>query len=233
MTRPRRDGNPAGRDGPARPEKGRKSLPRGQQTRRRLLDAAEEMFGEHGFYDASIVRITEHAGVAQGTFYLYFKSKQEIFEEVVADLNHRVRQAMATAAEGTGTRFEAERRGFEAFFRFTGEHPALYRVVREAEFVAPAAMRHHYETIVAGYVPALAAGMGRGEVAEVDPAVLAWTLMAVGEITGMRFVLWEHRKSMPPAVFEQLMTIVWRMLGSPGETGSGSTSVGPAPARSG
>jgi AcrR family transcriptional regulator len=194
-----------------------RALPRGQRTRRRLLDAAELMFGEYGFYDASIARITEQAGVAQGTFYLYFKSKQEIFEEVVADMNQQVRRAMATAAEGAVTRFEAERLGFEAFFRFTGEHPALFRVVREAEFVAPRAMRQHYERIVAGYVPALSDGMSSGEVAEVDPAVLAWALMAVGEIAGMRFVLWERRKTISPAVFEQLMTIVWRMLGSPEE----------------
>src|SRR5579862_9485139 len=124
---------------------------RGRRTRRRLLDAAEDVFAELGYHDASIVRIVERAGVAQGTFYIYFRSKQEIFEELVADLNARLREAMsAAAAAGGGDRLDAERRGFAAFFRFTAEHPALYRVIREAEFVAPDATHRHYERIVEG-----------------------------------------------------------------------------------
>ena len=54
---------------------------RSERTRRRLLDAAEQVFGEHGYEAASIVKITEAAGVSQGTFYLYFTSKQQIFDE--------------------------------------------------------------------------------------------------------------------------------------------------------
>ena len=188
---------------------------RGESTRRRLLAAAESVFAELGYHEASIVRITEQAGVAQGTFYLYFASKQQIFEEVVADLNHRVRQAMTSASDGAPSRMEAERRGFAAFFRFTAEHPALYRVIRQAEFVSPAAMRGHYERIIAGYVSRLEAGMADGEVAAMDPAVLAWALIAVGEMTGLRWILWDDARAMPPAVFEQVMTVVGRMLGGP------------------
>ena len=128
---------------------------RGSNTRRRLLEAAERVFAERGYHDASIVKITEAAGVAQGTFYIYFASKQEIFDEVVLDLNHRVRQAMAEASSQGTSRSDAERRGFEAFFRFTGEHPALYRIIRQAEFVSPHTLRLHYQRIVEGYVEGL------------------------------------------------------------------------------
>jgi len=110
---------------------------KGARTRRKLLDAAEACFGALGYHDASIVKITEAAGVAQGTFYLYFASKQQLFDEVVSDLNRRVRHAMSEAASGAPTRLEAERLGFAGFFKFTVEHPALYRVIRQAEFVSP------------------------------------------------------------------------------------------------
>ena len=76
---------------------------RGERTRRKLLESAERIFAELGYHDASIVKITEAAGVGQGTFYLYFASKKEIFE-VVLDLNSRVRHAMTEAAEQVDAR---------------------------------------------------------------------------------------------------------------------------------
>ena len=93
---------------------GKELTSRGAATRERLLEAAETVFAELGYHEASIVKITEAAGVAQGTFYLYFASKQEIFEELVRDLNRRVRHAMARGAERGRTRVEAELLGFSA-----------------------------------------------------------------------------------------------------------------------
>ena len=124
---------------------------RGEATRRKLLEAAEEVFASLGYHEASIVKITERAGIGLGTFYLYFDSKQQIFEELVVDLNRRVRHSMAEAMAGADNRIDAERAGFEGFFRFTAAHPALYRIVREAEFVSPDMLRLHYTRIVEGY----------------------------------------------------------------------------------
>ncbi len=197
-------------------EPGRAPLRKGQRTRRALLLAAENVFGAVGYHDASIVKITEEAGVAQGTFYLYFASKQQIFDEVVADLNQRVRHAMSEAARGATTRFEAERLGFAGFFKFTAEHPALYRVIRQAEFVSPEALRRHYETIIDHYIPSLEEAMAKGEVAAGDPTVLAWALIAVGEAVGMRWILWNEERRIPPEVSAELDRIIGRMLGIEG-----------------
>lgn len=187
---------------------------KGSRTRRRLLEAAEQVFADRGYHDASIVKITEAAGVAQGTFYIYFKSKQQVFDELVIDLNHRVRQAMAEASSQGATRSDAERRGFEAFFRFTGEHPALYRIIRQAEFVSPHTLRMHYERIVEGYVEGLTRAEAAGEIAELDPDVVAWALMGVGELIGMRYVLWDEQRAIPPHAFEETMRFVRRGLGA-------------------
>jgi AcrR family transcriptional regulator len=192
----------------------RTTTERGQRTRRRLLDAAEETFAESGYHAASITRIVERAGVAQGTFYIYFRSKQEIFEQLVGDLNNRMREAMSKGvAAGSGDRLEAERRGFAAFFEFAAEHPALYRVIREAEFIAPEAMHRHYERVVEGYVRALTSAMAAGEVEPCDPTVLAWALIAVGQLVGMRWIVWDKAQQIPADVFEECMVVVARMLG--------------------
>jgi AcrR family transcriptional regulator len=187
---------------------------RGERTRTRLLVAAEDVFTELGYHDASIVKIAEAAGVANGTFYLYFSGKQEIFDELVEDLNRRVRRAMDEAASGGGTRAESERLGFEAFFRFTAEHPGLYRVIRQAEFVSPSALRMHYGRIAEGYAQGLQAAMDRGEIATADPEVLAWALMGVGELIGLRWILWGDSQEIPPHVFDEAMRFVVRALGA-------------------
>ena len=57
---------------------------RGRNTRAKLLAAAREVFSRVGFSDVRITDITAAAGVASGTFYTYFDSKEEIFREVAA-----------------------------------------------------------------------------------------------------------------------------------------------------
>ena len=187
---------------------------RGERTRRKLLEAAERIFAEVGYHDASIVKITEAAGVGQGTFNLYFASKKAVFDEVVLDLNARVRHAMTEAAERGTTRAERELLGFGAFFRFTAEHPALYRIVRQAEFVSPETLVTHYERLTSGYVSGLRQAMDAGEVADGDPEVLAWSLMGIGELVGMRWILWNGEREMPEPVFDELARIIVRALGA-------------------
>lgn len=198
---------------------GRPLTKRGEATRRRLLEAAEGVFAELGYHDASIVKITERAHVALGTFYLYFDSKQAIFEALVIDLNSRVRHSMSEAMAGARDRIEAERLGFEGFFEFTAAHPALYRVVREAEFVSPATLRLHYERIVDGYRAGLAAAQQQGEIADdLDVEIAAWALMGAGELIGMRYLLWERDAAgrppqhIDPAVLDGMSAFIARAL---------------------
>ncbi|WP_072312977.1 TetR/AcrR family transcriptional regulator [Agrococcus sp. Marseille-P2731] len=196
---------------------------RGEQTKAKLLAAAEQVFAEQGYQTASISRITERASVAQGTFYLYFSSKLDLFEQLVEDLHRRVRIAMSDgAARGSG-RAEVAAGGFRELFAFAAEHPALYRVVREAEFVSPGAMRSHYERIAEGYREELERARANGEIADIDPEVAAWALMGIGEMIGMRYVLWPTGHAgpsgagatpVPDHVFDEMVALVRRALGT-------------------
>jgi AcrR family transcriptional regulator len=209
---------------------GRPLTKRGEATRRRLLEAAELVFAEQGYHEASIVKITERAGIGLGTFYLYFDSKQSIFEALVIDLNRRVRHSMSESMSGATSRLEAERAGFAGFFRFTAEHPALYRVVREAEFVSPEVLRLHYTRIVEGYEAGLRAAQRSGDVDPfLDPETTAWALMGIGELIGMRFLLWERDDAghppaeLDPVVFDAMMRFINNAL-APRQAQEGSGS---------
>ena len=187
---------------------GRPLSRKGLHTRRRLLDAAENVFGDLGYHDASIVKIAADAGVAAGTFYLYFDSKKSVFDELVRDLNSRVRHAMKEGSSQGGTRLEQELLGFQAYFRFTQEHPALYRIIRQAEFVSPEMLHYHYDRLSRGYIEAIADATRRGEVKSLDPEVTAFALMGLGEMIGMRWILWGDGKPLPKRVMDELQRVI-------------------------
>ncbi len=125
---------------------------------------------------------------------------------------------MTEASAGAATRLEGERAGFRAFFAFTAEHPALYRVVREAELVSPRVLTLHYTRIVEGYIANLTRARSRGEIGDLDPTVVAWVLMGIGEMVGMRWVLWDQydegapTSTVPDHVFDQVMEFIERAL---------------------
>jgi AcrR family transcriptional regulator len=187
---------------------GRPLSRRGLDTRRRLLDSAELVFGDVGYHDASIVKLAERAGVAAGTFYLYFDSKKAVFDELVRDLNRRVRHALKEGSSKGESRLESELLGFEAYFRFTSEHPALYRIIRQAEFVSPEMLRYHYDRLSEGYIEALEASVSTGEIGKLDPEAATFALMGIGEMIGMRWILWGEGKPIPGRVWDELERMI-------------------------
>src|SRR5947209_6409204 len=103
----------------------RPATARGMRTRQELLSAAEVAFGERGYEAASISEITQRAGVAQGTFYVYFADKRSLFVELVDELSVRLRRSLADAVRGLTERPAIERAGLTAFFEFTRSHRGL------------------------------------------------------------------------------------------------------------
>ena len=112
----------------------------------RLLRAAEELFGESSYRQATVAGICARAGIATGSFYAHFSSKAEIFAAVVRQINADLRMAMRTAVEQAGAdQRDRERAAFRAFFDMLSQRPWMDRVVRESEFVDPGLFREYYE----------------------------------------------------------------------------------------
>lgn len=169
---------------------------RGEATRRKLLEAAELEFGERSFHVASISSITRRAGVAQGTFYLYFPSKEEILRELVRYMGRELRRSLSAATEGGRDRLEIERLGLTAFVEFSLAHENLYRVVMQSQFVDEQIYREYYLTLAGAYSTALERAQEAGEIRAGDAESLAWALMGVAHFLGLRFAIWE--KCEPP-----------------------------------
>ena len=168
---------------------------RGRETRDKLLEAAENEFGERGFHDAAISGITQRAGVALGTFYVYFDSKEEIFRALVSHMGHLTRQWIAERIAESPDRLTAERRGIQAFFEFVRRHSNLYQIISEAQFVAEDAYREYYTSFADAYRQNLEQAAEDKDIREGDYEVCAWALIGMSVFLGMRFAAWDDSRS--------------------------------------
>lgn len=173
---------------------------RGRRTLRKILDAAELEFGARGFHEASVASITANAGVAQGTFYIYFDSKELLFGALVADLGLRLRAYLHDAVEGAASRTEVERRGLEAFIGFVREHGNLYRIVMESQFVDPEAFRLYFMDFADAYQAGLDRAVADGEVRAGETEGRSWALMGISLFAGLRYGIWEPARDIAPLV---------------------------------
>lgn len=163
---------------------------RGRKTLRRVLEAAGLEFGERGYHEAAINGITRRAGVALGTFYTYFESKEEVFRALVRDMSRATRAHVAEAVKDAPDRLAAERLGLAAFIAFVRQHRELYRIIDEAQFVAPDVYREHYLVFAEGYRRNLSAAVARGEIVAGDAEARAWALIGMSVFLGMRYGIW-------------------------------------------
>jgi len=185
---------------------------RGRRTQRAILDAAAAEFGEKGFHEGSVSAITRRAGVALGSFYTYFDSKDAVFRALVADMSEQVRDHVAPALRGANGQIDAERAGLLAFLRFVREHKELYRIIDEAEFVDPASFRRHYATTADRILRRLTAAAARGEVQGDVSEVHAWAIMGMNVFLGLRYGVWEADHD-PQAIADTVAALLARGIG--------------------
>jgi AcrR family transcriptional regulator len=125
---------------------------RNESTKRRIFDAATTIVGKYGYAEASVARITEEAGVAQGTFYNHFANRQELLDQLLPTIGMDM---VDFIAERTGAGSDAATREldrFRAFFDYLQQVPEFLRILNEAEFFAPAGYQKHFDNISTAFV---------------------------------------------------------------------------------
>lgn len=107
---------------------------RARRTRAALIDAAREVFEADGLKEARVADITSRAGVAYGSFYNYFTSKEEVFREVVREVTGEMfTQTVARGLDGA----DAISRIREANTRYLRSYARNARIMALIEEVAP------------------------------------------------------------------------------------------------
>jgi AcrR family transcriptional regulator len=96
---------------------------RREERRQAIIEAAARLFAELGYSACEMERVATELGIAKGTLYLYFSSKEELFYACVDTGMRQMQAAVATAAEEAGDAIDRIARGIRAYLQFFEDHP--------------------------------------------------------------------------------------------------------------
>lgn len=152
------------------------------ERRRELTDAARELFVEQGYEQTSMSDIARRANVAQGTFYIYFSSKQEVLAAIMRELLEELGGIVRELAERSDlSALEALRRVMhDCIARMTREPRLVEAVYLKANYSLPSRLLEEYAPALLPAVTALIErGVSEGTVRVKNPEIAAdflWTL---------------------------------------------------------
>jgi AcrR family transcriptional regulator len=152
------------------------------ETRRRIFAAAAELFAERGFHETTVAQIVLKAGVAKGTFFIHFATKDGVVGELVRVQTQKAERARRRLLEAGGTPLEALRTTVLTIAEQAGASRELSRAVlaaalesREVGGAAAARFSEVFRLMVGDARAAVAAGLLDRTV---EPELVARALMA-------------------------------------------------------
>ena len=160
-----------------------------QKTAEQLLAAARQVFEERGYQATTVGGITEAAATSHGTFYLYFRNKEDAFAKVMAGvIDDMYRQAEASWAGDLPT---TVRRAVTGAFEVFAAHRGLWRCLLEGMHSSPALERMWMDLrrpFIQRVERLLALLVEQGAVRALDPASAAFALVAMVEWSAIAHV---------------------------------------------
>jgi AcrR family transcriptional regulator len=187
-------------------------------TRLKLLSSATAVIGEVGYEKASIARITLKAKVAHGTFYTYFKTRQDLFDRLLPEVGLDMLECIRLEIHGVKNFMEVEELGLRTMFSYLISNPGFYRLLNEAETLAPKAHKAHFKNLLQGYMHSLNMAQEHGELSdfcETELETLAFMLMGMRSYLLLGyFQASKKSKTIPDKVINTYLKFVKNALGS-------------------
>jgi AcrR family transcriptional regulator len=161
---------------------GRTLQARGRRTRQRLLDAAADVFDRTGYHAARVDDVVAAAHSSHGTFYLYFASKEDLFEQLAGEVATELRGVIDELAPVTNSaRGRAALRAWLArVSEVYARHGRVIRAWTEAELSGDPVGRRG-EDVLTGLALALTRRLRVPKRSGLDPTVATLALMMMVE----------------------------------------------------
>lgn len=158
----------------------------GRATFRLIVDTAVDVFYEQGYHQTTIKDITSRAGIAAGTFYLYFKSKLILYKYILMELQHEIRRRISEKVATVDGRFEKEKEGMKTFINYSIENPHAYNIIWESLYIDKSLFIDYYSGFAKRYERGLKQSIEEGEMHDVDTEIVSYILMSISTFIGMK-----------------------------------------------
>ena len=163
---------------------------RGRETLNNILSAAAQEIYEKGYHNAAINDITRRAGVASGTFYVYFDSKDDLYKFLLLQCSHIIRKHLNQVTRDCKDRREVEKVGLHEWLKFVQKNQYMYHIIWESLYVDKQLFVDYYSTFSRAYMKGINEAKERGEIrSEINSEVLAWVLMGASNFLGLNWGL--------------------------------------------
>jgi AcrR family transcriptional regulator len=196
----------------------RRSAALRDERRAQLVNAARDVFGQKGYHAATVDDITRAAGVAKGTFYLYFEEKREVYYELVRTFLGHVKDIGASVAREVHTPTDFFARSEDAaneLVRVFVEHHKLARLTyRESMSLDPELerlLRDFYRELARVEADNIRLGIELGLFRAVDPMICAYAHIGMVERVALA-LLHEPSPPEPKLVARELLSIAFEGL---------------------
>ncbi|WP_197434990.1 TetR/AcrR family transcriptional regulator [Nitratireductor arenosus] len=143
-----------------------------RERREALISAGLHIVSRSGYANASVSRVTDEAGLSQGTLYSYFDNHQAFLDELLEVEGYRFFRFLDRHTVRSDSFFETERSSFMAYSRYVKRHRYFPRVLTDAESAAPTSYANHMDRVEARYLKALMRGEAAGELRPQSEAAL-------------------------------------------------------------
>lgn len=181
----------------------------GKATFKLIVDTAVELFYVQGYHNTSIGNITTNAGIAAGTFYLYFPNKLTLYKYILMEFQHDIRKRIAEKVSLVEGRFEKEKEGIKTFINYAIENPHSYNIIWESLYIDKQLFSDYYQGFAKRYERGLEQSIKDGEMCEVDTELVSWILMGVSNFVGLKVLLnLGTDKGNADQVVDQVMNII-------------------------
>ncbi len=158
----------------------------GHKTMNKITEAAEALFTQKGFYETSIADICRAAETAVGTFYIYFKTKTDIYRYMMERYEREIKEGLAVAIDGLTDRAEIEREGIRCFVKYAVRTPNVYNIIWGSLSVDRQLFTNYYTSFAESYAHALR--KCGSEIALADTTAVAYILMGMTNFLGLHAI---------------------------------------------
>lgn len=179
-----------------------------KQLQQKLLASGNTQFSRYGFKKTTVGELAKAAGIATGTFYLFYRSKEELFYDLMEQEENRIQQALLQQFASGHPSKDAFQLFFKESFRLLTESPILCEVLLPKQLeaimrhVPPDRLSGNYDTDVHKLTPLIRQWQASGVLREdIEPTLVISMIRSV-------ILLSLHKDAIGESVYEATLDLM-------------------------